>query len=211
MPGDDGEPERFRRRRGGALRTDEARMTSFEPDQAAAALHEARQRRAQVVPLACRHRAAHRGGRRGGAACAGASQRAPARPPASRSARPPGGCRSISASAARPPGSWRSATCIAAAPPCGSPTILRPGVECELAVRLARDLPPEHCTPEQAAEAVGDLIAGIEIVENRYGELRRAWHADADRRPGVPRRGGAGRARRAGLAFARYRRPCAAS
>jgi 2-keto-4-pentenoate hydratase len=48
---------------------------------------------------------------------------------------------------------------------------VRPGVECELAVRLARDLPPAPCTPEQAAGAVGDLVAGIEIVENRYGEL----------------------------------------
>src|SRR4029078_2994427 len=41
---------------------------------------------------------------------------------------------------------------------------LRPGVECELAVRLARDLPPGPCSPEQAADAVGDLMAGIEIV-----------------------------------------------
>jgi 2-keto-4-pentenoate hydratase len=48
---------------------------------------------------------------------------------------------------------------------------IRPGVECELAVRLARDLPPGPCTAEQAADAVGDLVAGIEIVENRYGEL----------------------------------------
>lgn len=48
---------------------------------------------------------------------------------------------------------------------------VRPGVECELAVRLARDLPPSPCTAEQAANAVGELFAGIEIVENRYGEL----------------------------------------
>ena len=48
---------------------------------------------------------------------------------------------------------------------------IRPGVECELAVRLARDLPPGPCTAEQAADAVGDLVAAIEIVENRYGEL----------------------------------------
>jgi 2-keto-4-pentenoate hydratase len=48
---------------------------------------------------------------------------------------------------------------------------MRPGVECELAVRLARDLPAVPCTPEQAADAVGALMAGIEIVENRYGEL----------------------------------------
>src|SRR5262249_36509595 len=48
---------------------------------------------------------------------------------------------------------------------------VRPGAECELAVRLARDLPPRPCSAEQAADAVGDLVVGIEIVENRYGEL----------------------------------------
>jgi 2-keto-4-pentenoate hydratase len=48
---------------------------------------------------------------------------------------------------------------------------MRPGVECELAVRLARALPPGPCKPEQAAEAVGELFAAIEIVDNRYGEL----------------------------------------
>jgi 2-keto-4-pentenoate hydratase len=48
---------------------------------------------------------------------------------------------------------------------------VRPGVECELAVRLARDLPPAPCTRDQAAQAVGELFAGIEIVENRYGEF----------------------------------------
>jgi 2-keto-4-pentenoate hydratase len=44
-----------------------------------------------------------------------------------------------------------------------------PQVECELAVRLAADLPPGPCTPEAAAVAVGALFAAIEIVENRYG------------------------------------------
>ncbi len=44
-----------------------------------------------------------------------------------------------------------------------------PGVECEIAVRLAHDLPPGPCTPEQAAAAVGEVCAAIEIVENRYG------------------------------------------
>ena len=48
---------------------------------------------------------------------------------------------------------------------------VHPGVECELAVRLARNLPPGPCTPDEAAEAVGELFAAIEIVENRYGEL----------------------------------------
>ncbi len=42
-------------------------------------------------------------------------------------------------------------------------------VECELAVRLGRDLPPKTCTPEQAQEAVEALSAAIEVVENRYG------------------------------------------
>lgn len=47
----------------------------------------------------------------------------------------------------------------------------QPGVECEVAVRLARDLPPRGCTAEQAASAVGAFMAGIEVVENRYGDL----------------------------------------
>lgn len=44
-----------------------------------------------------------------------------------------------------------------------------PGVECELAVVLAHDLPPAPCTEQEAAAAVGDLCAAIELVENRYG------------------------------------------
>jgi 2-keto-4-pentenoate hydratase len=42
-------------------------------------------------------------------------------------------------------------------------------VECELAVRLAHDLPLGPCTTEDARRAVGELFAAIEIVENRYG------------------------------------------
>lgn len=45
------------------------------------------------------------------------------------------------------------------------------GVECEIAVRLAADLPAAPCTPEQAAAAVGEVMAAIEIVEKRYGDL----------------------------------------
>lgn len=45
---------------------------------------------------------------------------------------------------------------------------VNPGVECELAVRLASDLPPGPCDREKAAAAVGGLGAAIEIVENRY-------------------------------------------
>ncbi len=49
---------------------------------------------------------------------------------------------------------------------------VQPGVECEVAVRLARDLQPGPCSQEQALAAVGDFVAGIEIVENRYGDLK---------------------------------------
>ena len=41
-----------------------------------------------------------------------------------------------------------------------------PGVECELAVVLARPL-AGPCTPEDAAAAVGQLMAAIEVVEHR--------------------------------------------
>lgn len=49
---------------------------------------------------------------------------------------------------------------------------LNPGVECELAVHLHRDIPPGPCTPEQAAAAVDLVMAGIELVENRYPDLK---------------------------------------
>jgi 2-keto-4-pentenoate hydratase len=49
---------------------------------------------------------------------------------------------------------------------------IKPGVECEVAVRLAHDLPPGPCSLQQAMAAVGDFFAGIEIVENRYGDLK---------------------------------------
>ena len=47
----------------------------------------------------------------------------------------------------------------------------RPGVECEVAVRLARDLPPGPCDAARAADAVGTFFAAIEVVENRYPDL----------------------------------------
>jgi 2-keto-4-pentenoate hydratase len=49
---------------------------------------------------------------------------------------------------------------------------IKPGVECEVAVRLVRDLPPGPCSREQALAAVDNFFAAIEIVENRYGDLR---------------------------------------
>src|SRR3954469_6982001 len=48
---------------------------------------------------------------------------------------------------------------------------VRPGAECEVAVRLSADLPPGPCSLDQAQAAVGDFMAAIEIVENRYDDL----------------------------------------
>lgn len=44
-----------------------------------------------------------------------------------------------------------------------------PGAECEIGLRLARDLPPGPCDQATAQEAVAEVFAAIEIVENRYG------------------------------------------
>lgn len=49
---------------------------------------------------------------------------------------------------------------------------IKPGVECEVAVRLAHDLPPGSYTRATVAAAVGEFVAGIEIVENRYDDLK---------------------------------------
>ena len=50
--------------------------------------------------------------------------------------------------------------------------LFRPGVECELAVRLGADIPPGPCDEARAAAAVEELFAAIELVENRYGDLQ---------------------------------------
>lgn len=50
--------------------------------------------------------------------------------------------------------------------------LFRPGVECELAVRLGADLPPGPCDVARAGAAVETLFAAIELVENRYGDLK---------------------------------------
>ena len=144
---------------------------SYQPEAAAAALHDVRQRRTHVAPLAAgiapgteaegaavQHALAHRFG-----------------------AVPPAGFK-IGATAKRMQEYLGVSAPVAGFMAVGNlyrsgatvrfADFVRPGVECELAVRLARDLPPGPCTPEAAAAAVGELTAGIEIVENRYGELR---------------------------------------
>jgi 2-keto-4-pentenoate hydratase len=50
-------------------------------------------------------------------------------------------------------------------------SFIKPGVECEVAVRLSRDLPPGVYGIEDVAGAVGEVLAGVEIVENRYDDL----------------------------------------
>lgn len=51
---------------------------------------------------------------------------------------------------------------------------VHPGVECEIAVRLAADLPSEGrpYSAEQVAGAVGACMAAIEIVDDRYVDWR---------------------------------------
>jgi 2-oxo-3-hexenedioate decarboxylase/2-keto-4-pentenoate hydratase len=52
---------------------------------------------------------------------------------------------------------------------------VRVGVECEMVVRLARDLPPQSAryTRESVADAVGACMAGMEIVDARYADYSR--------------------------------------
>jgi len=145
-------------------------MTHYEPTEAAAALHAKRQRRERVTPLpaAIAPKTEAEGA---------AGQRALAR---QTGAEPPGGFK-IGATARRMQEylglSGPAAGFMAIGGLHASGATLRfadfihPGVECELAVRLARHLPPGPCTQLQAAEAVGELFAAIEIVENRYGDL----------------------------------------
>ncbi len=49
--------------------------------------------------------------------------------------------------------------------------LIAPGVECEVGLRLGTDLPAGPCTRDQAAAAVAEVFAAIEIVEKRYNDL----------------------------------------
>ena len=145
-------------------------MPDYEPDKAADALHLARQRRAQIAPLAAA--IAPRTEAEGAAVQYAVAQRAGAAAPAgfkigatARRMQEYLGLSGPAAGFMAVGNLYRSGAIVRFA------DYLRPGVECELAVRLARDLPPGPCTQEQAADAVGELVAGIEMVENRYGEL----------------------------------------
>lgn len=51
---------------------------------------------------------------------------------------------------------------------------LSPGTECEIALRLGADIPFTGTAPsrQQAAEAVAAVLPAIEIVENRYSDMK---------------------------------------
>ena len=145
-------------------------MSEYDPEQAAATLHQARQARQQVRKLP--EGVAPRTLAEGAAAQHALARRA--------GAAPPGGFK-IGATARRMQEylglSGPAAGFMATGDVHPSGVTLRfadyvrPGVECELAVRLAHDLPFGPCTLAQAEAAVGALLAAIEIVENRYGDL----------------------------------------
>jgi len=145
-------------------------MTAYDPEPAAAALLKARQARQHVAPLP--PGVAPRTVAEGAAA-----QHALAR---STGSQPPGGFK-IGATARRmqeylglsgpAAGFMATGDVHPSGVTLAFASYVRPGVECELAVRLARDLPPGPCTQAQAAAAVGEIVAAIEIVENRYGDL----------------------------------------
>ena len=49
----------------------------------------------------------------------------------------------------------------------------KPGIECEIALRLSADLPPDGApyTRETVMPAIGACMAAIELVDNRYGDF----------------------------------------
>jgi 2-keto-4-pentenoate hydratase len=146
-------------------------VTGYEPDQAATALHKVRIRRAQVAPL--RAGIAPRTEAEGAAVQYALARQTGAASPAgfkigatARRMQEYLGLDGPAAGFMAAGNVHRSDATVRFA------DLVRPGVECELAVLLARGLPPGPCTREQAADAVGDLVAAIEIVENRYGDLK---------------------------------------
>jgi 2-oxo-3-hexenedioate decarboxylase/2-keto-4-pentenoate hydratase len=56
----------------------------------------------------------------------------------------------------------------------GAGDFVRPGIECEIAVELARDIGPDDgpFTPDSVAEAVACLYPAIEVVDDRYLEWK---------------------------------------
>jgi 2-keto-4-pentenoate hydratase len=49
---------------------------------------------------------------------------------------------------------------------------LRPGVECEIALRLSRDIAPGALSRDAARMAVAACFPAVEVVENRYADFK---------------------------------------
>jgi 2-keto-4-pentenoate hydratase len=145
-------------------------MSDFSPEHAAGILHQLRTARRTVLPLPAQHapRTVHEGA---------AVQRLLA---VHLGACPPAGFK-IGATAQRmqeylglsgpAAGFMAPAGLLNSGASLPFSELVQPGAECEIAVRLGRDLPPRQCTQDQAGEAVGELFAAIEVVENRYDDL----------------------------------------
>src|SRR4051794_39951190 len=143
---------------------------SFDPDAVAALLHEMRVERRIVAKLPAA--LAPTTGEAGAAAQVALARRVGAYPPAGFKIGATGKRMQEYLGLTGPAAGFMAAENVRR----GSATLrfgdyIRPGVECEVAVRLAHDLPPGPCSLEQAAAAVGEFIAGVEIVENRYEDL----------------------------------------
>lgn len=146
-------------------------MTSFDPAPAAAALLRARQARTALAPLP--DPIAPQDTAQGAAVQAALARLVGAMPPAGFKIGATGSRMQAYLGVAHPvAGFMQAANIHRARAEVRFADFIRPGVECEVSVRLARDLPPGPCTAEQAAAAVGAFTAGIEIVENRYGDLK---------------------------------------
>ena len=77
----------------------------------------------------------------------------------------------ISACPARPAASCPGPGCAPRPPACAIADYVDPGVRMRGRAAAARDIPPGPCTRDQAAEAVGEVFAAMEIVDQRYGDL----------------------------------------
>ncbi len=163
-----GQPERLQRRGGGAVRAGAARVSAFDPRPAADALLANRAAGCPAGPLP--PAIAPRDVAEGIAVQVEVARR--------QGAFPPGGFK-LGATGSRmqavldlpgpAAGFMREADILASGAALPFAGFRQVQVECELAVRLARDLLPGPCTPEQAQAAVATLHAAIEVVENRYG------------------------------------------
>jgi 2-keto-4-pentenoate hydratase len=144
-------------------------MTAFDPRHVAAALHEIRTNRGCVAPLAAA--IAPRTEADGAAAQRALAQRMATDPPPGFKIGATGRRMQQYLGLGGPAAGFMPGPLHASGATLRFADYIKPGAECEVAVRLAHDLPPGSCTPAEAAGAIGELMAGIEIVENRYGDL----------------------------------------